>query len=289
MKFYSFFINFIPVLIIILLMSSTTSAGEEWKLVWSDEFDYEGLPDEDKWNYDTKGNSDGWGNNEAQWYTEFRPENACVSDGTLKITAIKEPVCGKNYSSARLITKNKGDWTYCKVEVRAKLPSGKGTWPAIWMMSRDNEYGSWPDSGEIDIMEQVGFNPEFILSSTHTNKYNHIKKTQKSGEYYCPDATSEFHVYGLEWEENEYRVYIDENHYYAYENDNTGWQSWPFDKPFYLILNLAIGGAWGGMEGIDDSLFPHVFEIDYVRVYEKEKTPEGRQKQEKATLKAQQL
>jgi beta-glucanase (GH16 family) len=267
MKIYLFF-TFL--LITSILICSNVSSGEEWTMIWSDEFDYEGLPDENKWNYDTRGNDSGWGNNEAQWYTEFRPENAYVSNGNLKITAIKESINGKNYSSARLITKNKCDWKYCKIEVRAKLPSGRGTWPAIWMMSRDNTYGTWPDSGEIDIMEQVGFNPETIVSSTHTNKYNHVKGTQKSAEYHCPDATSEFHVYGLEWEENQYRVYIDGIHYYTYDNDGTGWQSWPFDKPFYLILNLAIGGSWGGMKGIDDSLFPHVFEIDYVRVYQKE-------------------
>ncbi|MEQ8186645.1 MAG: glycoside hydrolase family 16 protein [Candidatus Eremiobacterota bacterium] len=258
----------LAVLVFVLFVSLSISAAEEWKPVWSDEFDYEGLPDESKWNYDTKGNSYGWGNNEAQWYTEFKKENACVSNGTLKITAVKESVEGKNYSSARLTSK--GNWKYCKIEVKAKVPTGRGTWPAIWMMSTGNEYGSWPDSGEIDIMEQVGYNPEFILSSTHTNKYNHVKGTQKSGEYHCPDATSEFHVYGVEWEENQYRVYIDGIHYYTYENDGTGWQSWPFDKPFYLILNLAIGGNWGGKEGIDDSLFPQVFEIDYVRVYQKE-------------------
>ncbi len=265
------FFKFILSMAIGCLISLPLMAQDEWKPVWSDEFDYEGLPDETRWNYDISGNSWGWGNNEAQWYTEFRPENACVSNGTLKITAIKEYMCGKDYSSARLTTQHKGDWKYCKIEVRAKLPSGRGTWPAIWMMSTDNNYGTWPDSGEIDIMEHVGFNPDFVFSTTHTNKYNHMKNTQKGADYYCPDATSEFHVYCLEWEENEYRAYIDGIHYYTYENEHTGWESWPFDKPFHLILNLAIGGGLGGKEGIDDSLFPHVFEIDYVRVYQKEK------------------
>lgn len=237
-------------------------------LVWSDEFNYKGLPDSTKWNFATKGNKTGWGNNELQWYTEANPANAYVSDGILKITAIKEPTSGKNYSSARLTTKDKASWKYCKVEVRAKLPTGRGTWPAIWMMPEESTYGGWPKSGEIDIMEHVGFNPDTVFSTVHTGKFNHMIGTQVGKKIGVPTATTGFHVYSMEWEENEIRSYVDGIHYFTFENNGEGFESWPFDQPFHIILNLAIGGGLGGQKGVDDSLFPHVYEIDYVRVYQ---------------------
>ncbi len=227
------------------------------------------MPDSAKWNYDTRGNSYGWGNNEAEWYTVARKENTWVSDGTLKITARNEPTSGKNYSSGRITTKGKGDWKYCKVEVRAKLPTGNGTWPAIWMLSSDNKYGGWPKSGEIDIMEQVGSNPDTVLSTIHTEKYNHIKKTQRGKRMGLATATTDFHVYTLEWEENELRSFVDGKLYFTFDNEKTGFEAWPFDQPFHLILNLAIGGGLGGQHGIDNNLFPHTLEVDYVRVYQK--------------------
>lgn len=139
-----------------------------WKLIWSEEFDYTGFPDSTKWSYDTEGNVYQWGNNEAQYYTSGRKENAWVSDGVLRITALKEPMEGRSYTSARLITKGKGDWLYGRFEIRAKLPTGRGTWPAIWMLPTDWEYGDWPKSGEIDIMENVGYDPDTIVGSSHT-------------------------------------------------------------------------------------------------------------------------
>ncbi len=244
---------------------------DNWRLVWNDEFDTEGLPDSAKWNYDTRGNSTGWGNNEAQWYTVAEPRNSFVKNGTLVITAVKEPVSGKNYSSARLTTKGKGDWKYCKIEVRAKLPTGFGTWPAIWMLSSDNLYGGWPKSGELDIMEHVGFNPDTVFSTVHTDKFNHIKRTQVGKRIGVPTATTEFHVYTTEWEENEIRSYVDGVHYFTFKNNGEGSEAWPFDQPFHLILNLAIGGGLGGRMGINDDLFPHKFEVDYVRVYQRSK------------------
>lgn len=240
-----------------------------WSLVWSDEFDYEGLPDPTKWSYDTDGNAYGWGNNEAQHYTEADADNVCVSDGTLKITARREPIEGKEYSSARLITKGKGDWLYGKVDVRAKLPTGKGTWPAIWMLPTDWEYGQWPDSGEIDIMENVGYEPEEIVSTAHCKKYNHMIGTQFSGRIDVADCFSEFHNYTLEWDEYSWRAYVDGKLIYTFRNDGKGFEGWPFDKRFHLLLNLAIGGNWGGKMGIDPTGFPKVFEIDYVRVYQR--------------------
>ncbi|WP_262246668.1 glycoside hydrolase family 16 protein [Parapedobacter soli] len=244
--------------------------SDEWELVWGDEFDYEGLPDPKKWSYDTRGNSYGWGNNELQWYKIESLKNTEVNNGTLKIRAHKEPTSGKNYSSGRIMSKYKGDWLYGKIEVSAKLPRGNGTWPAIWMLSTENHYGTWPKSGEIDIMEHVGFDPDTVFSTTHTAKYNHVKGTQKKGKIGCPTVTTAFHKYTLEWEKDEYKVYVDDQLIFTYLNDGEGPESWPYNRPFHLILNLAIGGNLGGKKGVDDSLFPHTYEIDYVRVYQKE-------------------
>ena len=243
--------------------------NSEWMLVWSDEFDYNGLPDETKWSYDTAGNDSGWGNNELQCYTEKDADNSYVSDGTLKIVALREESGKKDYTSARLVTKGKGDWLYGMVRVRAKLPTGRGSWPAIWMLPTDWEYGGWPASGEIDIMENVGYEPEEIVATAHTAKYNHVLNNQISGRHVVPDCFSEFHDYILEWDESSWRAYVDDRLIYVYENNGQGFESWPFDKRFHLILNLAVGGNWGGKMGVDENLFPKVFEIDYVRVYQK--------------------
>lgn len=260
----------ISIILFTLLFGGLYSFGQkkEWTLVWSDEFNYEGLPDSSKWNYDTRGNAYGWGNHEAQWYPVARPENTWVNNGTLKIIARREPTFGKNYSSGRITTKEKGDWKYCRIEVRAKLPAGRGTWPAIWMLSTDGEYGKWPHSGEIDIMEHVGFMPDSVFSTVHTGKYNHVKKTQIGKKKGLSTATTQFHVYQMEWDEQEIRSYVDDEHYFTFRNESDGSSAWPFDRRFHLILNLAIGGGLGGKQGIDDSLFPHTFEIDYVRVYQ---------------------
>nr|WP_320058067.1 glycoside hydrolase family 16 protein [uncultured Bacteroides sp.] len=242
-----------------------------WSLVWDEEFNYSGLPDSTKWNYDTEGNAHGWGNNEWQYYTRENSQNAWVSNGILTITALKQQMEGKAYTSARLITKEKGDWLYGRFEIRAKLPTGKGTWPAIWMLPTDWEYGGWPASGEIDIMENVGYEPDTIVGSAHTQKYNHSIGTQKNARIACPDAYKQFHTYALEWEPEEYRLYVDNRHYFTFRNEKTGSETWPFDKRFHLLINLAIGGDWGGIQGVDDTRFPHRFEIDYVRVYKKNK------------------
>jgi beta-glucanase (GH16 family) len=248
---------------------SQQNTQKTWKLVWADEFDKNGLPDTTRWNYDTRGNDYGWGNNEKQWYTVAKPENCRIENGILKITARKEKTGNKEYSSARLTTKNKGDWKYGKIEVRAKLPTGNGTWPAIWMLPTDSKYGGWPKCGEIDIMEHVGFDPDTVFSTVHTGKFNHMIGTQVGKKTGLPTATSDFHIYTTEWEENEIRSYVDGKHYFTFKNNGEGFESWPFDQPFHLILNLAIGGGLGGKKGIDDSKFPHTFEIDYVRVYQK--------------------
>lgn len=247
----------------------TAPVDKKWSFaatpVWSDEFDYSGAPNPTKWGYDLGGG--GWGNNEAQFYTN-RLENARVEDGRLVITAIKEKMENREYTSTRLISKGKGDFLYGRFEVKAKLPSGRGTWPAIWMLPTDWEYGGWPRSGEIDIMEHVGYDPERVHISTHTEAYNHIKNTQKTAIKSVPGAMAEFHVYRVDWTPYAVRGYIDNQFIFEHINEGKGVDAWPFDKKFHLLINLAVGGNWGAVQGIDDTVFPAVFEVDYVRVYE---------------------
>jgi beta-glucanase (GH16 family) len=229
---------------------------QQGKLVWSDEFDREGLPDVAKWSYDVGGS--GWGNNELQYYTHDRPENARIEKGILHIEARKESWEGKPYTSARLVTKGKGDWQYGKVEVRAKLPKGRGTWPAIWMLASTTPL-RWPDDGEIDIMEQVGFDPGIIHGTIHCKKYNHIIGTQKA-------ATR--HVYSFEWTRDKMTWAIDGKEYYTLPRLEGGYEAWPFDNQMHLLLNLAVGGNWGGQKGVDETIWPQSLEVDYVRVYQ---------------------
>ncbi len=245
-----------------------------WQPVWCDEFEYTGLPDDERWNYDVGGH--GWGNNELQYYTFEDEDNAFVDNGVLTIRTIKESVSGSDYTSARLITKNTGDWLYGKVQVRAKVPAGRGTWPAIWMLPTDWEYGGWPDSGEIDIMEYVGYQPDVIHGTIHTGRYNHMLGTQVGKSRSITTAEEEFHVYEMEWEVGVIRLYIDGALFATFDYDPTdntdvdSYQAWPFDKRFHLILNTAFGGNWGGAQGIDDTVLPVDFVIDYVRVYQKD-------------------
>ncbi|MCW3162207.1 glycoside hydrolase family 16 protein [Chryseobacterium oryctis] len=234
------------------------------KLIWSDEFNYNGLPDSSKWNYDVGG--DGFGNNEDQFYTKNRLENARVENGSLIIEAKKENWAKNKYTSAKLLTKGKFSFQYGTIEVRAKLPKGRGTWPAIWMMSENMK--EWPDDGELDIMEHVGFNQGYIHASVHTKKYNHIQGTQKTDTLIVKDVSEQFHVYKADWSPEKIDVYIDDQKFFTYENKEKSYEAWPFDQPYYIILNLAVGGFWGGKEGIDDTIFPQKFFIDYVRVYQ---------------------
>ena len=242
------------------------NAQTEPKLVWSDEFEYSGLPDETKWSYDVGGH--GWGNNESQYYTEARTENVRVENGVLTIEARKEDFEGSGYTSTRLVSRNKGDWKYGRFEIRAKLPSGRGTWPAIWMLPTDWVYGGWPASGEIDIMEHVGYDMNRIHGTIHTEAFNHTKGTQVGRSVLASDVASEFHVYSLEWWPDRIDIFLDGEKYFTVSDNGTGFAAWPFDQRFHLLLNIAVGGAWGGAQGIDDSIFPQRMEVDYVRVYE---------------------
>ncbi|WP_321316562.1 glycoside hydrolase family 16 protein [Labilibaculum sp.] len=251
--------------------SSAKIAGDadNYQLVWSDEFDYTGLPDSTKWIYDTVGNSEGWGNNEAQHYTIAKKENAWVKDGVLSINALKEQYEGKEYTSARL--NSKANWLCGKIEVNAKLPKGRGTWSAIWMMPADWTFkdGNWPNIGEIDIMEHVGHNLGVIHASAHSKDYQWQINTQQTDTIHISDVAEKFHSYIWEWTPEVMRAYVDDQLYFEYKNEGLGESKWPYVKPFYLILNVAVGGAWGSVEGIDAEAFPQTMQVDYVRIFQK--------------------
>ena len=270
------------VLIALLLsVCSLVNRANDWKLVWSDEFDKPGLPDSSKWTYEV-----GFiRNNEQQFYTQARTENARIEDGKLIIEARKEQYKNPNYdptakgkgtrnrefaqyTSASLTTRGKASWTYGRIEVRAKLPSGRGTWPAIWTLGTNRTAG-WPACGEIDIMEFVGYEPDIIHANIHTKKYNHVLKTGKGNKLTVTKASEEFHTYAVEWFPDHMDFFVDNQKYFTFKNEGTGSDVWPYDKDQYLILNLAIGGSWGGQKGIDDAIFPQRYYIDYVRVYQK--------------------
>lgn len=231
---------------------------------WSDEFDYTGLPATAKWDYDLGGS--GWGNNEKQNYTNSI-NNASVADGNLTITARKESSNGMNYSSTRLVTRNKLDVLYGRIEVKAKLPTGKGTWPAIWMLPTDFAYGGWPKSGEIDIMEHVGYDQNTVHFTTHTEAYYFKINTQKTATRVIPTASTEFHNYRVDWTPYAIRGYFDDVKVFEFVNEGKTYKEWPFDKRFHLLLNVAVGGDWGGAQGIDDNIFPQSLVVDYVRYY----------------------
>ena len=240
-------------------------------MIWADEFDRPNGsgPDPEKWSFNTGGG--GWGNGERQYYTD-RLENASIEDGTLMICAREEEEHhrGYRYTSARLVTKGKGDWTYGRIEVRARLPYGQGIWPAIWMLPSHMEYGGWPMGGEIDIMEMLGQNPTRVYGTLHYgNPHTH------TGHYYNLRGggtfADGFHVFALEWEPGEIRWYVDGYHYQTQTQWFTSKRDTeypaPFDRPFHLLLNVAVGGHWPGSPD-ETTVFPQCMVLDYVRVYQ---------------------
>ena len=256
--------------------STALSPPEGYKLVWSDEFDTDGLPNPTKWNYDTYRNKEGWWNEEEQYYSDSRAENARIEDGHLIIEAHKDgeqlrgypDYGGQDYSSARLFTKGKASWTYGYFEIRAKMPCGRGLWPAIWTLPE--KPGEWPDSGEIDIMEYVGHQPKTFHATIHTGNHNHLIKTEIGEKIKVKTACKAFHTHSLLWTSEAIEVALDGKPYFRYENDGLGQGSWPFDLPHHLIMNIAVGGTWGGKKGISKKAFPAKMEVDYVRVYQAE-------------------
>lgn len=260
--------------------SSTTSEASEpmavptgYRQVWADEFDRHGAPDPAKWRYDTSRNKAGWYNNELQYYAADRPENVRVEKGHLVIEARKERLAdkpdfgGQDYASGKVVTAGIVDWTYGFVEVRARLACGRGVWPAIWMLGTDGKAG-WPALGEIDIMEHVGWDEGRVHGTIHTKAYNHAIHTQRVANTLLADACTAFHTYQLDWTKDRILIGVDGRAFMRFDNDHKGDPAtWPFDKPQYLILNVAVGG-WGGQKGIDDDAFPSRMDVDYVRVWQ---------------------
>ncbi len=255
--------------VLLFLFSMLTTGAQEWKLTWSDEFDKPGLPDSSKWSFDTRGNAWGWGNNELQYYTDRDSSNAFVQNGVLRITALAKEMGGKQYTSARLISAGKAAFRYGRMAIRARLPGGRGTWPAIWMLGSNIRETGWPACGEIDIMEYVGYEPDSVFGTVHTTAYNHVKGTQRTKGLFVPNLTTDFHEYAIEWSPEAINFFVDGKQYNHFPNEKKTTAEWPFDQPCYFILNLAIGGNWGGKKGVDPAALPAIFEVDYVRVYSK--------------------
>lgn len=226
-------------------------------LVWSDEFNTDGAPSSSKWVYET--GAGGWGNNELQYYTS-RPENVIVQGGVLKINLKKEVYNGSNYTSARIITKDKYSFKYGRVDIRAKLPAGGGTWPALWMLGDNISSVGWPACGEIDIMEHIGNDLNKIHGTLHHP--GHSGGNADSGTVIIPNVTTQFHVYSIDWTAETIRFYVDDQLYYTFGN-NSGV---PFNSNFFFIFNCAMGGNFGG--AVDPNFTAASMEVDYVRVYQ---------------------
>ncbi len=225
-------------------------------LVWSDEFNTDGAPDSSKWSYET--GAGGWGNNELQYYTN-RPENVIVQNGVLKINLIKELYNGSNYTSARIVTKNKYTVQYGRIDIRAKLPAGGGTWPALWMLGANIDTNPWPACGEIDIMEHIGNNLNKIYGTLHHP--GHSGSNGDGSTVTIANATTEFHVYSLDWSSTTIKFYVDNVVYYTFNNSS----GLPFNNPFFFIFNCAMGGNFGG--AVDPNFTSATLEVDYVHVY----------------------
>ena len=247
--------------------------AQNWQLIWSDEFNYSGYPNG---NWSPEIWNPGVVNNELQHYTA-NLDNAYVSNGTLKIkaAAVYNNSTGQNdYYSARL--NSTASWTYGRFEARMKLPGGWGTWPAFWLYPDDDfRYGTnpitnygWPNAGEIDIMENVGYDQNVIHASTHSACCFWAVGTQRTGTINVADPTANWHVYAAEWYPDRIAFFVDGVNYFTVWNDGTGWESWPFNHNFHVILNLAVGGSWGGAQGVDPNIWPRMMEVDYVRVYQ---------------------
>lgn len=254
-----------------------------WRLVWSDEFDYEGRPDPQKWHIDQW--PAGKVNDENQAYTD-RPDNVRVGGGTLILEAHREDYQGADFTSGRVHTKGLGDFLYGRLDIRARLPVGQGTWSALWMLPSDPyryatncgpgtewqgnpDCDAWPNSGEIDIMEHVGYDRTRVHATVHNQRFFSSGPELRNASVEVPDVTGRFHIYSLEWTPESIRVLVDGVVFYEYLNESRGWRDWPYDHPFHLIMNLAVGGFWGRAGGpIDESIFPASMEVDYVRVFE---------------------
>ena len=225
------------------------------------------------WRFDTEMNATGWANHERQYYAKDRARNARIEGGALVVEARRETLSkarfadwgGQQYTSARLVSRRA--FGYGFYEIRAKLPCGRGAWPAIWLLPAT---GKWPDAGEIDIMEMVGFDPNVIHATLHSGKFNHRLGTQRGAQRRVPTSCTAYHRYQLDWRADAITIGVDDRAYMRVANDRPGdTGAWPFTRPYQLILNLAVGGDWGGQQGIDDAAFPQRMSVDYVRYWQK--------------------
>lgn len=249
--------------------SALAKSTDEYQLIWADEFDYDGLPDSTKWVFETKGNEYGWGNNELQYYTPSQ-NNATVANGVLSIIARKESIEGRDFSSARISTHNKFDFKYGKIEGRIKLPFGQGIWPAFWMLGANISTVGWPACGEIDVMEMVG-GPNSDNKTHCTIHWDNDGKHAQFGKSHSLATgilADEYHIFSVEWDEKEIRGFMDSIQYF--KTDITSAHQSEFHNNFYIILNLAVGGNWPGSPDAT-TVFPQTMEVDYVRVYQKQK------------------
>lgn len=263
-----------------LAASAETPPG--WRLVWADEFDERGAPNPEIWGYE-----EGFVRNEELQYWTKSPRNVRVRNGLLILEARRQRVPNpqyqegsddwrrnrkaSKYTSASINTKHKRPFLYGRVEIRARLPEGRGVWPALWTLGENVDTDGWPLCGEIDILEHVGHEPGRIHGSFHTVSDNHMNDGDLTGSLVDDDISQEFHVYSVEWDPDYIAIQFDGKTYSDYRKpENATVEQWPFDAPQYLILNLAVGGSWGGQKGVDSRAFPQRLEIDYVRVYERE-------------------
>jgi beta-glucanase (GH16 family) len=246
------------ILIVMIIVSCSQNRIPEWKLVWSDEFDYSGLPDTSKWVNET-----GFiRNNELQYYTSRRIENSVAGNGNLMIIGRKETYDSAEYTSASLTTDGRHSWTYGKVEARMKLPRGQGMWPAFWMLGQNIHQKGWPECGEIDIMEHIN-NEDILYGTLHWDKDGHVSSGNK-----IPCSVSQFHNYSVEWDRDSIRWFLDGNRYHGVCIRDSVNSTEEFHKPHYIILNLAIGGDWPRNPD-ETTVFPDTVFVDYVRVYQK--------------------
>ena len=257
-----------PVLLLLATSRPATGPSSDWNLAWSDEFDRAGAIDSAKWKFETGMLR----NREDQLYTD-RKENVRIEDGCLVIEARKEhlAVPGKaaefaEHTSGSVETFGKAGWKYGRVEARAKCPRGAGMWPAVWLMGENIEKVGWPACGEIDVMENVGYEPDKVHASVHfKGKQKNVDDTATA---VVEKLSDEFHVYAMEWDQKRVRIFVDDRPHFTYDRDDEK-AAWPLDQPLYLKLNLAVGGTWGGRHGIDDAALPQKFVVDYVRIYQR--------------------
>lgn len=259
----------LPILGVLLLgvACSPRSPTRGKTLVWADEFDTAGLPDAGRWDYAVGGG--GYGNHELQFYREGESRNARVEDGHLVIEAHREPHEGSAYTSARMTTSGLASWTYGYIEARAKLPTGRGTWPAIWMLGANIDAVGWPLCGEIDIMEHVGYERDSVYGTVHTQAFNHRLGTQVGKAIAVPTAEVDWHTYAVDWNAERIVFLVDGKPYHRFDKRAGATAAeWPFDAPQYLLLNQAVGGDWGGQRGVDSTIYPQRLEVDWVRVWQ---------------------